>query len=79
MGKEHQEILVCNEADMSEPELKPLANEAILSLVDFPKQIVVALSTAIDHMKGKAPPFGSCSFQTSVSRTLSGIAQRLPR
>jgi hypothetical protein len=28
------------------------ANEAILALVDFPKQIVQALSTAVNHMKG---------------------------
>ena len=29
------------------------ANEAILALVDFPKQIVQALSTAVTHMKGR--------------------------
>jgi len=29
-----------------------VANEAILALVDFPKQIVQALSTAVTHMKG---------------------------
>jgi hypothetical protein len=30
-----------------------IANEAILALVDFPKQIVQALSTAVNHMKGR--------------------------
>jgi DNA mismatch repair protein MSH3 len=35
------------------PSLPHVAEEAVLALVDFPKQVVVALSTAVKYMKSE--------------------------
>lgn len=60
-----------------------VADEAVLALVDFPKQVVVAFSVAVEYMKGTlmlhTPWTSDSDRQVSVYKTLSAIAHLSPK
>lgn len=63
--------LTCEQLSLAELRV---AEEAVLALVDFPKQIVVALAVAIKYMKSGSMRWSLADSQLSSWRTLSAIA-----
>lgn len=45
--------VTCQSVDRQQIRADSAADEAVLALVDFPKQVVIALSVAVNYMKGE--------------------------